>query len=207
MLHQLIGSEFILMNELGFSFPKVEFSASCSDAAAGMRPDKALPPGARESCMPSERGRGTPRPPEPTSLSAAFQFRIRGRFGVLRKVSGGRALRPLTSCPSDVMMSAGAAGILPGWTDAGSPAPLRSFAEFGAIPLNSALGRPALGCGCVPRTGVKRRSAVCFPLRFLPFLDGLAAGAAQTGTGLCRGWKRWRAVAGFAFQPAVPHRV
>ena len=113
-IRQLIGSEFILMNELGFSFPKVEFSASCSDAAAGMRPDKALPPGARESCMPSERGRGTPRPPEPTSLSAAFQFRIRGRFGVLRKVSGGRALRPLTSCPSDVMMSAGRRAFCPG---------------------------------------------------------------------------------------------
>lgn len=101
----------------------------------------------------------------------------------------------------------GVAGILPGWTDAGFPALLRSFAEFGAIPPNSALGRPALGCGCVLRTGIKRRSAVCFPLRFLPFLDGLAAGAAQTGAGLCGGWKRRRAVAGFAFQPAVPHRV
>lgn len=195
------------MNELGFSFPKVEFSASCSDAAAGMRPDKALPPGARESCMPSGRGRGTPRPPEPTSLSAAFQFRIRGSVRSFTQSFWGQGAAPLDILSFRCYDVGGAAGILPGWTDAGFPAPLRSFAEFGAIPPNSALGRPALGCGCVPRTGVKRRSAVCFPLRFLPFLDGLAAGAAQTGTGLCRGWKRRRAVAGFAFQPAVPHRV
>ena len=130
-----------------------------------------------------------------------------GRFGVLRKVSGGQGAAPLDILSFRCYDVGGAAGILPGWTDAGFPAPLRSFAELGAIPPNSALGRPALGCDCVPRTGVKRRSAVCFPLRFLPFLDGLAAGAAQTGTGLCGGWKRWRAVAGFAFQPAVPHRV